>query len=58
MMRTERPRTKSRLPNGSVVPRELVSATRAADIVSLPKRRCLAIDGAGSRSEGRSRESQ
>ena len=34
--------------NGAVVPRELVSATRTADIVSLPRRRCLAIDGAGS----------
>ena len=34
--------------NGSPVPRELVTATRAPDIVSVPKRRCLAIDGAGS----------
>lgn len=35
-------------PNGSVVPRELVTATRTPDIVALPRRRCLAIDGAGS----------
>src|SRR5204863_195844 len=35
-------------PNGHAVPRELISATRAADIVSVPRRRCLAIDGAGS----------
>lgn len=33
---------------GSAAPRELVTATRAADVVSLPSRRCLAIDGAGS----------
>jgi hypothetical protein len=42
--------TEKRIPaeNGSPVPRELVSATRTPDIVSVPKRRCLAIDGAGS----------
>jgi hypothetical protein len=34
--------------NGSPVPRELTTATRAADIVSVPRRRCVAIDGAGS----------
>ena len=34
--------------NGSPIPRELVRATRTADIVSVAKRRCLAIDGAGS----------
>ena len=34
--------------NGAVVPRELVSAKRTADVVSVPKRRCLAIDGEGS----------
>jgi hypothetical protein len=34
--------------NGSPVPRELITATHAPDIVSVPKRRCLAIDGAGS----------
>jgi hypothetical protein len=39
---------RSHAENGSPVPRELVTATRAADIVSVPKRRCLAIDGAGS----------
>ncbi len=33
--------------NGSPVPRELVSAKRTADIVSVPRRRCLAIDGVG-----------
>lgn len=32
----------------SAVPSELLRARRAADIVSVPKRRCLAIDGAGS----------
>lgn len=37
--------------NGSPVPRELVSATRTADVVAVPKRRCLAIDGAGSPQE-------
>ena len=41
-------RSKGRQSNGAVVPRELVSATRTPDIVSLPRRRCLAIDGAGS----------
>ena len=30
------------------MPRELVSAKLTPDIVSLPRRRCLAIDGAGS----------
>jgi len=39
---------RSHAENGSPVPRELVTATRAADIVSVPRRRCLAIDGAGS----------
>jgi len=34
--------------NGSAAPSELVSATPTADIVSVPARRCLAIDGAGS----------
>ena len=34
--------------NGSPVPEELVSATRAADIAAVPKRQCLAIDGTGS----------
>jgi hypothetical protein len=32
----------------SAVPDELMRAKRAADIVSVPKRRCLAFDGAGS----------
>jgi hypothetical protein len=39
---------RSQAENGSPVPRELVSATRTADIVSVPSRRCLAIDGVGS----------
>jgi len=30
------------------VPREIISATQTADVVSLPKRKCIAIDGAGS----------
>jgi hypothetical protein len=42
---------RSHPENGSPVPRELVSATRTADLVSVPKRRCLAIDGAGSPQE-------
>jgi hypothetical protein len=37
--------------NGSATPRELANATQAADIVTVPKRRCLAIDGAGSPKE-------
>jgi hypothetical protein len=39
---------RSHAENGSPVPRELVNATRTADIVSVPHRRCLAIDGVGS----------
>ena len=39
---------RSTAANGSPVPRELVGATRAADIVTVPKRQCLAIDGKGS----------
>jgi hypothetical protein len=39
---------RSQLENGSPVPRELVTAKRTADIVSVPHRRCLAIDGIGS----------
>jgi hypothetical protein len=47
MSRTARARTAP-TRNGSPTPRELVRATRTPDIVDLPKRRCLAIDGAGS----------
>jgi hypothetical protein len=39
---------RSHAENGSPVPRELVNATRTADVVSVPHRRCLAIDGVGS----------
>jgi hypothetical protein len=39
---------RSHPENGSPVPRALVSATRTADIVSVPRRRCLAVDGTGS----------
>jgi hypothetical protein len=39
---------RSHAENGSPVPRELVTATRTADVVAVPRRRCLAIDGAGS----------
>jgi hypothetical protein len=39
---------RSHAENGSPVPRELLRATRTADIVSVPHRRCLAIDGVGS----------
>jgi hypothetical protein len=45
-MRTEDKRSSAE--NGSPVPRELVHASRKADIVSVPRRRCLAIDGIGS----------
>ncbi len=38
----------TRPSNGAVVPRELVSAKRIADVVSVPQRRCLAVDGEGS----------
>ena len=34
--------------NGSPIPPELATATRTADVVSVPHRRCLAIDGVGS----------
>lgn len=34
--------------NGSPTPREIASASEKPDIVQLPKRRCLAIDGGGS----------
>ena len=34
--------------NGSPTPREIATASDKPDIVQLPKRRCLAIDGAGS----------
>ena len=34
--------------NGSRVPEERGSATRAGDIAAVPKRQCLAIDGRGS----------
>jgi hypothetical protein len=39
--------------DGSPVPGELVRATRTADIVAVPHRRCLAIDGAGPPQEAR-----
>ena len=39
---------KRKPSNGAVVPRELVNAKRTADVVSVPKRRCLAVDGEGS----------
>jgi hypothetical protein len=48
---------RSHAENGSPVPRELVTATRTADIVSVPKRRCLAIDGDGSPQDARFRAS-
>jgi hypothetical protein len=34
--------------DGSPIPRAMVNATQTADIVTVPHRRCLAIDGAGS----------
>ncbi len=34
--------------NGSPTPREIASASEKPDIVQLPRRRCLAIDGGGS----------
>jgi hypothetical protein len=39
---------RSHAENGSPVPRELLTAKRTADVVAVPKRRCIAIDGAGS----------
>ena len=48
MKRRDKPKEGNGMQNGSPVPRELVSATGTADVVSVPKRRCLAIDGAGS----------
>jgi hypothetical protein len=38
----------TRPSNGAVVPRELVGAKRTPDVVSVPRRRCLAVDGEGS----------
>ena len=35
------------LESSSATPRELISATSTADIVSVPRRRCVAIDGQG-----------
>lgn len=44
----DRRRRCGRSENGSPAPREIISATQTADVVSLPKRKCIAIDGAGS----------
>lgn len=46
-------RSDKRFParNDSPMPRELVRASRTADIVTVPKRRCLAIDGVGAPQE-------
>jgi hypothetical protein len=42
-------KTAKRSPeNGSPVPRDLTTAKQTPDIVSVPHRRCLAIDGVGS----------
>jgi len=38
----------SRKEGGAAAPLELMSATRTADVVVVPRRKCLAIDGAGS----------
>jgi hypothetical protein len=48
MKRTNKEKATKPARDGSPVPRELVKATGSADIVALPRRRCLAIDGAGS----------
>jgi hypothetical protein len=48
MKRTSRSMKAHSVRDGSPVPRELVKATTAPDIVNLPPRCCLAIDGAGS----------
>jgi hypothetical protein len=48
---------RSHAENGSPVPRELVTATRTADVVSVPHRRCLAIDGVGSPHEPKFQQS-
>lgn len=46
-MRTD-PAEARRNDNESPTPREVASATAEPDIVRLPKRRCVAIDGSGS----------
>ena len=51
MIRKAQTSGPARPRNDSGAPRELVSASSAADIVSLPERRCLALDGAGSPKE-------
>ena len=48
MTRTNTDKDTKATRDGSPVPRELVKATGIADIVAVPRRRCLAIDGAGS----------
>jgi hypothetical protein len=53
MSRTIKSNRSSSTRTGSPVPGELVHATRTADLVDVPKRRCLAIDGAGSPTEAR-----
>jgi hypothetical protein len=53
MSRTTKPNRSSGTRTGSPVPRELVQATRTADVIDVPKRRCLAIDGAGAPADAR-----
>jgi len=48
MKRTNTVKETHTARDGSPVPRELVKATGTPDIVAVPRRRCLAIDGAGS----------
>ena len=53
MSRTIKSNRSSSTRTGSPVPGELVHATRTADLVDVPKRRCLAIDGAGAPTDAR-----
>jgi hypothetical protein len=45
MTRTE---ARASVKTASPVPKELLTASRKPDVVSVPKRQCLAVDGAGS----------
>jgi hypothetical protein len=53
MSRTMKSNRSSSTRSGSPVPGELVHATQTPDVVDVPRRRCLAIDGAGAPSEPR-----
>jgi hypothetical protein len=48
MSRTVKSKITPATRDGSPIPRELVTAKGTPDIIDVPRRRCLAIDGAGS----------